>query len=227
MCKVGTGPTFPLQCFSALFPIDGWSPVCHLLALVILSEYCLSRKVEKWRELEGFSIQSRQKHVLEDHGRHMDKGNGSDIAGINSYWDTFSPNRWMIPPIGSVHLLTWGGGSWSIYWVEMQCNEVKKEQKKLLWPMTVVWCWIESISWNWEIDKLVTWWLSWLNMEMVFSLVALPTSTCWPGNAHTISTLAKKDLLKRGGEINAAISSYCICGHILWYLHHIIYLVFV
>ena len=110
MCKVGTGPTFPLQCFSALFPIDGWSPVCHLLALVILSEYCLSRKVEKWRELEGFSIQSRQKHVLEDHGRYMDKGNGSDIAGINSYWDTFSPNRWMIPPIGSVHLLTWGGG---------------------------------------------------------------------------------------------------------------------
>ena len=47
---------------------------------------------------------------MEDHGRHMDKGNGSDIAGINSYWDTFSPNRWMIPPIGSVHLLTWGGG---------------------------------------------------------------------------------------------------------------------
>ena len=40
----------------------------------------------------------------------MDKGNGSDIAGINSYWDTFSPNRWMIPPIGNVHLLTWGGG---------------------------------------------------------------------------------------------------------------------
>ena len=226
MCKVGTGPTFPLQCFSALFPIDGWSPVCHLLALVILSEYCLSRKVEKWRELEGFSIQSRQKHVLEDHGRHMDKGNGSDIAGINSYWDTFSPNRWMIPPIGSVHLLTWGGGFIEdILSIKPLPMQWEKKTTIIFTHTTVVWCWIEN--WNWEIDKLVTWWLSWLNMEMVFSLVALPTSTCWPGNAHTISTLAKKDLLKRGGEINAAISSYCICGHILWYLHHIIYLVFV